>query len=84
MNTPKRATVYFEPEVYRALRLRAVAANCSMSELINAAVRAALASGGAEISALDRHAKGGSASYERLQQALKRRRLVRRSKPPRS
>jgi hypothetical protein len=84
MSTPKRATVYFEPEVYQALRVRAVAAHCSMSELINAAVRAALAQGGAEISALDRHKKGGSASYERLVQALKRRRLVGRSKAPRS
>jgi hypothetical protein len=55
-----------------------------MSELINAAVRDALAQGGAEISALDRHAKGGRASYERLQRALTRRRLVRRSKPTRA
>jgi DNA-binding transcriptional MocR family regulator len=84
MSTPKRATVYFEPELYRALRARAVAADCSMSELINAAVRDALAQGGAEISALDRHAKGGRASYERLQRALTRRRLVRRSKPTRA
>ena len=29
MSTPKRATVYFEPEVYRALRARAIAADCS-------------------------------------------------------
>ena len=85
MNTPKRATIHFEPGVYQALRLRALATHRSMSELVNEAVRAALAQAGAEISAIDRQGKGGSASFDRLAQALKRRRLAHhRSKPPRS
>jgi hypothetical protein len=82
MNTPKRATVYFEPELYEALRVRATAANTSLSALVNEAVRAALAQGGAEIAAVDRRKHGGSASFDRLTAALKRRRLVRR--PPRT
>jgi hypothetical protein len=85
MSTPKRATVYFEPGVYQALRLRALATHRSMSELVNEAVRTALAQASAAISANDRHSKGSSASFDRLAQALKRRRLAHhRSKPPRS
>lgn len=82
MSTPKRATVYFEPEIYNALRLRALAAHRSISELVNEAVRSALSQGGAEISAIDPPKKTSSASFDRLVQALKRRRQVRR--PPRS
>jgi hypothetical protein len=85
MSIPKRATVYFEPEVYQALRLRALAAHRSMSEIVNEAVRTALKQAVAERSAVDRSKKGSSASFDRLVEALKRRRLVRhRSRPPRS
>jgi hypothetical protein len=85
MSTPKRATVYFEPGVYQALRLRALATHRSMSELVNEAVRNALAQAGAAISAIDGHRKGSTASFDRLAQALKRRRLAHhRAKPPRS
>ncbi len=84
MSTPKRATVYFEPAVYNALRVRALATHRSMSELVNAAVRAALVQQGAELAAVDGHKKGGRATHERLVRALKRRRLVRhRARPPR-
>ncbi|MEP7224655.1 MAG: hypothetical protein ABI783_06830 [Actinomycetota bacterium] len=67
------------------LRARASAANTSVSELVNEAVRAALAQGGAEIAVTARHKKSSSASFERLAEALKRRRLGRhRTRPPRT
>jgi hypothetical protein len=84
MSTPKRITVQLEPELYEALRRRALDTQRSVSELVNEALRSALgatgvASGGAE------PPKKGSAAYERLVQALKRRRQLRpRSRPPRS
>jgi len=77
MSTPKRATVYFEPEVYQALRVRAIATHRSVSELVNESVRTALALAGAEISVITRPKKGSSASFDRLAQALKRRRSPR-------
>ena len=43
MDTPKRATVYFEPDVHRALRLKAAASDRSISDMVNEAVKAALA-----------------------------------------
>jgi hypothetical protein len=78
MSPLQRATVYFEPEVYKILRLRAMAAHRSMSELVNEAVRTALGMAGARSAGTDPRKKGSSASFDRLVQALKRRRLVRR------
>ena len=43
MNNPsKRSTVYFEPEVHQALRLKAAHTHRSVSDLVNEAVRNAL------------------------------------------
>jgi plasmid stability protein len=52
MNTRKRTTVYFEPELYEALRLRAAADDRSISEWVSEAVRAFLAEDPAEFSAV--------------------------------
>lgn len=35
----KRATVYLEPDLHRALKLKAVETSCSISELVNEALR---------------------------------------------
>ncbi len=42
MGDPKRATVYLEPELHKALKLKAVQNDSSISEVVNEAVRAAL------------------------------------------
>ena len=43
MDETKRATVYFDADVHRALRLRAAACNRSISDMVNEAVRITLA-----------------------------------------
>jgi hypothetical protein len=35
----KRATIYFDEDIFRALKLKAVESSMSMSELVNEAVR---------------------------------------------
>jgi len=40
---PKRSTIYFDPRLHAALRLKAAHTNRSLSELVNDAVREALA-----------------------------------------
>ncbi len=40
---PKRATVYFDEPLHRALRLKAAETDQSISDLVNASVRLALA-----------------------------------------
>lgn len=43
MDEIKRAPIYFNSEVHRALRLRAAACNRSISDMVNEAVRMTLA-----------------------------------------
>jgi plasmid stability protein len=43
MEESKRATIYFDADVHRALRLRAAACNRSISDMVNEAVRMTLA-----------------------------------------
>jgi len=42
METSKRATVYFDPQIHRALRLKAAVTERSISELVNEGVELAL------------------------------------------
>ena len=41
-SNPKRATVYFDPELHRALRVKAAETDRSMSDLVNEAVQLSL------------------------------------------
>ena len=76
MGTPKRATVYFEAEVHKALRLRAAANDRSISELVNEAVRVSLAEDAADLSAFDRRKKERTESFGSFVQGMKRRGLL--------
>ena len=76
MSSPKRATVYFDPEIHKALRLRAAANDRSISDLVNDAVRLALAEDAADLSAFDRRKREKSESFESFVQGMKRRGLV--------
>jgi len=42
MSIVRRATIYFEPKVHRALRMRAAAADRSMSDMVNDAIKRSL------------------------------------------
>ena len=50
---PKRATIYFDPDLHKALRLKAVETNQSVSELVNEAVKGALAEDAEDLAAFD-------------------------------
>lgn len=76
MSTPKRATVYFEAEVHKALRMRAAANDRSISDLVNDAVRVSLAEDAADLSAFERRKKERSASFDSFVQGMKRRGLI--------
>jgi hypothetical protein len=76
VTTPKRATVYFEPEIHKALRLRAAANDRSISEMVNEAVRVSLAEDGADLSAIDKRKRERSESFDSFVQGMKRRGLI--------
>ena len=73
MDPPKRATVYFEPDVHRALRLRAAASDRSISDMVNDAVKAALAEDAEDLAAFSERKDDKSLSFEKFVQGLKRR-----------
>ena len=73
MSTPKRATVYFDPEVHKALRLRAAASDQSISDMVNEAVKASLAEDAADLAAFDQRKRERSVSFDSFVQGMKRR-----------
>jgi hypothetical protein len=72
----RRATVYFEPATYRAVRLKAAASGRSISEMINDAVKAALTEDAEDLAAFDERMSERSVSFEAFVKGLKRRRCL--------
>jgi len=73
MSLPKRATVYFEPEIHRALRLKAAAADRSISDMVNDAVKLALAADAEDLAAFEERAHEKSVDFETVVRSLRRR-----------
>lgn len=71
-STQKRATVYFEPHLHRALRLKAAETDSSVSELVNEAVREALAEDAEDLVAFDDREKESELKFEDVVKDLKR------------
>jgi hypothetical protein len=69
----KRATVYFDPELHRALRIKAAETESSMSEIINEAVRLSLAEDADDLEAFAARADETDLPFESVVQDLKRR-----------
>jgi hypothetical protein len=69
----KRATVYFDPYLHRALRLKAAATDRSISGLVNDAVKAALAEDASDIEAFEIREKEPNYAFEDVVKDLKRR-----------
>jgi hypothetical protein len=64
-NSQKRATVYFDPAVHRALRLKAAETDRSMSDLINEAVRLSLVEDAEDLLAFEERSGEADLSFER-------------------
>ena len=67
----KRSTVYFEPDIHHALRVRAVNTQQSVSEFVNEAVRRALREDQEDLSAFDERVAEPVISDEALLNDLK-------------
>ena len=70
---PKRATVYFDPHLHRALRIKAAETDRSISELVNEAVKAALAEDAGDFEAFEVREKEPEYAFEDVVKDLKRR-----------
>lgn len=69
--TLKRSTVYFDPDIHRALRVKAAHASCSVSDIVNNAVRQSLAEDQEDLAAFEERAADETMSYEALLNDLK-------------
>jgi len=73
MTSPKRATVYFEPEIHRALRLKAASCDRSISDMVNDAVKLTLAEDAEDLGAFETRKREPNLDFEQFVKALKRR-----------
>ena len=73
MSSAKRATVYFEPEIHRALRLKAAASDKSISDMVNDAVKLTLAEDAEDLAAFEARKREPNLDFEQFVKALKRR-----------
>lgn len=67
----KRSTVYFDPQLHAALRLKAAQTDRSLSDLVNEAVREALAEDQEDLAAFEERVSEPSMSYETFLNDLK-------------
>jgi hypothetical protein len=72
MSDPKRTTVYFEPEIHQALRLKSAVSERSISEMVNDAVRSSLAEDAEDFAAFDDRADEPAVDFEDFVKKMKR------------
>jgi Arc/MetJ-type ribon-helix-helix transcriptional regulator len=73
MTTPnKRTTVYLDPDLHKALRLKAIDSDKSVSEIINEAIRLALAEDAEDLLAFEERKDEPDISFEELVKRLKK------------
>ncbi len=71
--SPKRATIYFDPHLHRALRLKAAETEKSVSDLVNAAVETALREDSEDLAAIDARRREPNLHFEAVLKDLRRR-----------
>lgn len=68
----RRTTVYLEPDLHRALRLKSIESDASISDLVNDAVRRSLVEDAEDLEAFEERAAEESIPYGDFVLALKR------------
>lgn len=68
----KRSTIYLDPDLHRALRLKSIETSRSVSDLVNKAIRDSLAEDAEDLAAFDQRASEPLISYEAMIKRLKK------------
>ena len=68
----KRATIYFDPSLHRALRVKAAETDRSLSDLVNEAVKLSLAEDAEDLAAFEERAIEPDLRFEDVVKDLKR------------
>ncbi|HED08804.1 MAG TPA: CopG family transcriptional regulator [Ignavibacteria bacterium] len=72
MGLTKRATVYFDPEIHRILKIKAAEASTSISEIINKTIKCELLEDYEDIKAYKDRIAEPVITYEKLLEDLKK------------
>jgi hypothetical protein len=72
----KRATIYLDPDLHRALKLKGVQLDLSLSELVNEAIRESLAEDAEDLAAFDARAAEPNLDFEGVVRDLKKRGVI--------
>jgi len=73
MSSARRATVYLDPELHRALRVKAAETDQSISDLVNSAVRQTLSEDAEDLATFRARAKEPNLDFESVLKDLRRR-----------
>jgi hypothetical protein len=68
----KRSTIYFNPDIHKALKLKSIETSKSISEIVNKAVREALAEDAEDIAAFEERAEEPLISFSEMLKRLKK------------
>ncbi len=68
----KRSTIYLDPFLHQALRLKALETSQSMSEIINEALKEALSEDAEDLAVFDERVSEPLISYEQMVKRLKK------------
>jgi post-segregation antitoxin (ccd killing protein) len=68
----RRATVYLDPDLHKALRLKSAETSRSISELVNNAIKEALAEDAEDIAVFEERIREPLISYDEMVKRLKR------------
>jgi hypothetical protein len=71
-NLSKRSTIYFEPSIHQALKVRAASSHLSVSELVDEAVRLLMSEDQEDLAAFSERESEKEISYEALLNDLKK------------
>ena len=70
---PKRTTIYFDPDLHRALRLKAAETDQSVSDLVNYAVKLSLAEDVEDLAAFEARTHEPNLPFEEVLNDLRQR-----------
>ena len=69
----KKSTIYFDPQIHKALRMKAAETDSSVSDIVNEAIRIVFAEDAEDIAAFSERAHEPNLSFEEVLKDLKRR-----------
>ena len=72
MRAAKRSTIYFDPDVHRALRLKAAAMDVSISDVVNAAVKQTLSEDAKDLEVFEKRRREPNLDFDDVVRAMRR------------